>query len=165
MKRIIAVSDSHGDTENLRAAFLQARRHGTIDVAVFLGDGAADFEAVRPILMAEGTQCHAVRGNNDWGTQAPGEVCLMVNGVRFYCCHGHGLGVKYGLQRLWYAAQEREAKVALYGHTHCEHIALERDMQLINPGAVCERGRKRSAYAEIVVEDNGHIRPRLCPWE
>ena len=165
MKRVIAVSDSHGDVSALRAAFEQALRHGRVDAAVFLGDGLADFEAVRPMLMRSGVACHAVRGNNDWRFQDPAEILFTVNGVRFLACHGHTWQVKYGLERLWYAAREHEAHVVLYGHTHREKIDLEYGMHVINPGSVGERYRNGSAYAEILVEDNGFVCPSLCKWE
>ncbi len=164
-KRLIVVSDSHGDTEGLRAAFEQAAKHGKIDCAVFLGDGAADFETVKPILYAQGTVCHAVKGNNDWSSREQTELLFMVNGVRIYVCHGHTRQVKYGMNNLWYAAREREAQVALYGHTHREQIDQEHGVTLVNPGAVCERYRLRSAYAEILIEDNGFVRARLVKWE
>jgi len=165
MKRVIAVSDSHGDIEGLRLAFAQAASHGKIDVAVFLGDGLADFEAVRPWLTQRGTICYCVRGNNDWCSPEPREQCFLVNGVRFYLSHGHQWQVKFGPDRLWYAARECGAQVALYGHTHRERVDLERDVYLINPGSVCERRGGRSAYAEIQVEDNGYLRPSLRLWE
>lgn len=165
MKRVIVVSDSHGDAAALRAAFELARRRGPVDAAVFLGDGLGDFEAVRPALMMEGIACHAVHGNNDWRCQEPAEALLMVNGVRIYACHGHMWRVKYGLDRLWYAAREHEAQVALYGHTHRERIDLEYGVHFINPGAVCERNKARSAYAEVLVEDNGFVQASLCKWE
>lgn len=165
MKRIIVVSDSHGDAAALRAAFDQARRHGHIDAAVFLGDGLGDFESVCPALMMAGTVCHAVRGNNDWRYQEPAEALLVVNGVKIYACHGHMWQVKYGLDRLWYAAREHGAQVVLYGHTHRERIDLEHSVHFINPGAVCERYEARSAYAEVLVEDNGFVHANLCKWE
>lgn len=165
MKRVIAVSDSHGDAAGLHAAFEQAFRQGRIDAAVFLGDGLADFESIRPELMMKGVQCHAVRGNNDWRGQDPSEALLVINGARIYACHGHMWYVKYGLDRLWYAAREHEAHVVLYGHTHREKIDLEYGVQLINPGAVCERSQARSAYAELLIDDNGFVQPGLCKWE
>ena len=165
MKRVIAVSDSHGDASALRAAFEQALRRGRIDAAVFLGDGMGDFEAVRPALMAEGISCHAVRGNNDWSSQESAEILFRVNGVKFLACHGHTRYVKYGLDRLWYAALEREAQVVLYGHTHREKVDLEHGITFINPGSAGERGPNRSAYAEILVEDNGFVIPSLVKWE
>lgn len=164
-RRVIVVSDSHGDQEGLRAAFEQAARHGRIDAAVFLGDGASDFEGVKPLLFSQGTVCYAVKGNNDWSSREQAELLFSLGGVRFFACHGHTLQVKYGLDRLWYAAREREAQVALYGHTHRESVELERGIYLINPGAVCERYRLRSAYAEVLMEENGFVRARLVKWE
>ena len=164
-KRVIVVSDSHGDEEGLRAAFEQAEKHGKIDVAVFLGDGAREFESVAFSLESQGTVCHAVRGNNDWSSSEPNEALFTVNGVRIFACHGHTRQVKYGLDRLLYAACEREARVALYGHTHRERADFEYSIDLINPGAVCERSVNRSAYAELLVEDSGYVRTQLVKWE
>ena len=165
MKRVIAVSDSHGDVAGLRKAFEQARRHGSIDAAVFLGDGTDDFDTVRQMPFMQDTVCYAVRGNNDWHSYEEGEIVFQVGGVKFYACHGHQRYVKYGLDRLWYAARERGAQVALYGHTHCERVDFEGTVAMINPGSVCERSSRRSAYAEIIVEDNGFVQPCLVKWE
>ena len=139
MKRVIALSDSHGDKAALRAAVEQALRVGPVYAAAFLGDGLSDFAAVQPLLMEAGALCHAVRGNNDWGSREELAVSFLVNGVRFYACHGHEWHVKYGLDRLCYAAMECQAQVALYGHTHHAQVDLERGMYLVNPGAVCDR--------------------------
>ena len=165
MKRVIALSDSHGDKAALRAAVEQALRVGPVYAAAFLGDGLSDFAAVQPLLMEAGALCHAVRGNNDWGSREELAVSFLVNGVRFYACHGHEWHVKYGLDRLYYAAMECQAQVALYGHTHRPQIDLERGMYLINPGAVCDRFGGGVAYADIRVADNGGVRVSLCKWE
>jgi len=164
-KRLIAVSDSHGDAESLRAALEQAARHGKMDAVVFLGDGSADFEEVKSWLNLIGCVWYEVKGNNDWHSSEPAEIVFTVNGVRIYACHGHTRNVKYGLERLWFAAREKQAAAALYGHTHRERIDIEYGIHLINPGAVCERSRQRSAYAEIIVEDSGFVCPGLVKWE
>ena len=85
------------------AAVEQALRVGPVYAAAFLGDGLSDFAAVQPLLMEAGALCHAVRGNNDWGSREELAVSFLVNGVRFYACHGHEWHVKYGLDRLWNA--------------------------------------------------------------
>ena len=54
MKRVIALSDSHGDKAALRAAVEQALRVGPVYAAAFLGDGLSDFAAVQPLLMEAG---------------------------------------------------------------------------------------------------------------
>ena len=164
MKRVIVVSDAHGDLADLREAFEMARRAGPIDVAVFLGDGMREFDQLRPELTAEKTTCYAVPGNNDWSSHEPQEITFTVGKVRFFACHGHTRHVKYGLDRLFYAASEHEAQVALYGHTHRAKVDLDYGVQLINPGAICERFRNNTAYAEIRVEDDGSVLPYLIQW-
>ena len=164
MKRVIAVSDSHGCAAALREAFDLAWRAGPVDVAVFLGDGLADYTRLEGELLGRGALCYAVRGNNDWSSALPRDVSFMVNGVRFYACHGHEWHVKYGLDRLWYAAREYGAQVALYGHTHRADVEFEHGMYLINPGAVCEKYGGGAAYADIRVEDNGGVRATLQKW-
>lgn len=162
MKRVIAVSDVHGDIEGLRETLALAGRNGKIDAVVFLGDGMREFDQVREEL--QGITCYAVAGNNDWSTHEPQEVVFTMGGVRFYACHGHTRYVKYGLERLWFAAREREAQVVLYGHTHTAGIDIEYGMFMINPGAVCDRRVKGAAYAEIRVEDNGAVLPQIVHW-
>jgi len=164
-KRVIVVSDSHGAEADLRAALDQAVRHGKVDAVVFLGDGMSDFESLQPWLLARGTVFYAVKGNNDWSSNEMTEIVFTVNGVRFFACHGHTRYVKYGTDRLWYAAREREAKVVLYGHTHYEKFEDAYGVTMINPGAVCERSKRRSAYAEVMVEDNGFVQTCLVKWE
>lgn len=165
MKRVIAVSDSHGDVNSLRDCYELALRTGPVDVAVFLGDGADDFAQVRPEWEAQGTVCYAVAGNNDWRSADPQEIVFCVGRVVFYACHGHTRYVKYGLERLWFAAREREAEVALYGHTHAADISIEYGMYMINPGAVYARRSKGAAFAEILVHDNGGVQPGIVRWE
>lgn len=162
MKRVIAVSDSHGADSLLRKALEQAISRGKVDLVVFLGDGASDFEKLRDWLQQQGIGCHAVKGNNDWSSPNPLELTFTVNGVRFYACHGHSRNVKYGLDRLLYAAMEREARVALFGHTHRAFADVEYGIELINPGAVCDAFSVRCGYADVRVEDNGFVQVELC---
>lgn len=163
MKRVIAVSDSHGMVSRLRQALWHARERGVIDCAVFLGDGIADWQTVSLELKADNPQIrlYAVRGNNDWTSNAPMAECFTVNGVKFYACHGHQWHVKYGLERLQHAAVEQGARVALFGHTHHSYLASEYGCTFINPGTVCDSGTKSPVYADIRVEEDGRVRADL----
>ncbi|MDD3336248.1 MAG: metallophosphoesterase [Eubacteriales bacterium] len=161
MKRVIAVSDSHGMTGELRSAVLAAYQRGQVDAAVFLGDGYGDWKTVSTELKAlhPETKLHAVRGNNDWGDDAPMAQLFKMDGVTFYACHGHQHHVKYGLDRLMYAAREAEAQVALFGHTHQSCLTAEYGCWFINPGSVS--GFEAPLYAEIIIEEDGTVRPRI----
>lgn len=162
MKRMIAVSDSHGMVSELRRTLLHARQRGAIDVCVFLGDGLNDWETVSLELKADlpDVRLYAVRGNNDWSVGAPNAAVFTVEGVKVYACHGHQWHVKSGLDRLYCAAAEQEARIALFGHTHHSYLASEFGCTFINPGAVCDYCMGSAMYADIRVEE-GKVRADL----
>lgn len=166
MKRIIAVSDSHGDIAHLQNAVALAADKASIDVFVFLGDGMSDFEAMKPALLAHNPQMQLVFvcGNNDFGSQAPTLVEFTVCGRKLLATHGHLHHVKAGPRKLWYAAREREAAIALYGHTHASRLEEAYGVLLINPGAICNTPRRNPAFAEIMIKDDGTIKADLIPW-
>lgn len=164
-KRIVALSDSHGCSGNLSNAIRQAMKKGKIDLLVFLGDGLSDFEDQVPLLKASGIPYYAVRGNNDWRSEAPQEVTFEVNGLRFLATHGHTRGVKYGFDRICYAAAEQNAQAVLYGHTHQADARVYAGVYMVNPGAVCDFRRNAVAYADMIVEENGLLKPDLVKWE
>lgn len=161
--RVIAVSDSHGSADRLRDAVVQALSRGSIDVLVHLGDGLDDLDMVMPVLADGHTRVIGVRGNNDWRRADGAEIVFPLDGVRFYACHGSQWGVKYGMERLMFAAREREAGVALYGHTHVSAIDFEYGIWFVNPGALCSPRKDGIAYAEILT-NNGVARARLFRW-
>ena len=107
---------------------------------VILGDGMADYESVKSMPSLRETICYAVTGNNDWFSQEPQELLFTVNNVKIFACHGHTRYVKYTLDRLWYAAREREAQVVLYGHTHRADDTTDplTGIRAVNPGALCD---------------------------
>ena len=128
--KLLILSDSHGYLFYLEQ-ILQRERDA--DVILHLGDGGDDLNA-----MTEYTQGKAVyvcRGNCDSVVHGfPESLQLDFEGVRVFACHGHRYGVKYGLQKLYYAAKEAEARLCLFGHTHCPHSSFEEDFFMVNPG-------------------------------
>ncbi len=166
MKRLIAVSDSHGLASSLREAATLAMEKGRIDVFVFLGDGEHDFEKVRPLLLDHNPYIYisAVRGNNDYGSPLPDLDEFFLGSRKCIATHGHLYRVKYGLERLCYAAQEREATLALFGHTHHSHIEEAHGVLLVNPGSVSDSGLRKPAYAQLLVDENGQVQADLISW-
>ncbi len=157
--RIIVVSDTHGNTGNLRDAVIQALEGGKIDILVHLGDGCEDLERVRPMLDKD-TRVEAVLGNRD-RSGGKAESVFMADGVRFYACHGNQWDVKFGMERLSYAAQEREANVALYGHTHINETIFAYGIWFINPGSLGASRWGGATYAEIITDKDGTVHPKL----
>ena len=143
MTRSLICSDSHG----------AARRMGELvalekpDLLLFLGDGDMDLEKVRKLYPDLKTQ--AVRGNCDRATDAPLVRVLKLEGRTLYLSHGHEHNVKYdkALLRLRYAAAERGANAALFGHTHQQRLEDENGFLTLNPGSL-----KNGKYAVMVVD-------------
>ena len=151
MYRLGVISDSHGDTGSLRRAAIQL---ADCDAIAFLGDieqDAAFLSSVFPKTI------YAVRGNNDFSTDLPGEVVIEREGHRLLVTHGHKWRVKFELHSLMYRAMELSCDAALFGHTHAPMSDLVNGVMLLNPGA-CSGANATCAVIEF--RENG-LSPRI----
>lgn len=143
--RILVLSDSHGNVENMVRCVERAEP----DVILHLGDCVRDAEALRRQFPAIPMQ--TVPGNCDWGdTDAP-EVLTEYDGVRILMMHGHTRNVKLTALSAIYAAREVGAQVLLYGHTHYPVVDYDGTLWVMNPGSV-GRGHP-CTYGVITVAD------------
>ena len=98
---------------------------------------------------------YRVRGNCDYYDDVtPEQALLRLEGVRLLAVHGHRCGVKTGLLRLCYAAREKDAQVALFGHTHRGFCTQTDGLWLLNPGAC---GGRAPSYGVAELE-NGAVK-------
>ena len=131
--KVLILSDSHGNTYNVRAALAKHPDAGHI---IFLGDGERDFEylagdiGTRPLTM--------VCGNCDFGSQLNDKELVRISGNLVYCVHGHKQFVKYGLDSLMKEAEETGASLALFGHTHEQYTDYIDGLHIMNPGSINE---------------------------
>ncbi len=152
--RVGVFSDSHGDRRALKDAL---RKAGPLDAGCFLGDYYKDAS----VLIDEGIPTCVVRGNNDFGCDAPDEVTLSLGGVLVFCTHGHKYGVSYSLDRLHYKAKEKDAAIALFGHTHRPLLDNIGGLLMLNPGSVAyPRGNFAPTFALLEIRD-GTVNPRI----
>ena len=134
---ILVLSDLHGREERVRAVL---DRHGRADYLFFLGDGYLD--AHRALNRTNDPPFVGVRGNCDaFFCDAPEEMTLDLDGVRFFLHHGHTTSVKHGFGGLISAARRTNADVCLFGHTHEPHLSYEasegkKPFYLFNPGSI-----------------------------
>ena len=115
VRKILIVSDSHGKSENIKKAIDREKP----DMLLHLGDIEADTEEVRRWL-GEAIPAIFLRGNcDDYGNDNLRKTSVFeLNGHRFYCTHGHSIGVSVGLGNLICCAIENKCDIALFGHTH-----------------------------------------------
>lgn len=132
--KILVFSDSHGFLD-LMEATIEGEKP---DQVLHLGDHERDFLRIRgkyPEIPMEN-----VSGNCDFGTDTPDTRLITLGGIKLFMTHGHRYYVKSQYLRVVYAAQEKEADVLLFGHTHRAECFRENTMWVMNPGAAGRRG-------------------------
>jgi len=151
MKKLLVISDTHGRHAPIAVA---VARFGDIDMVIHLGDYSKDAAQLRKMTNKP---VYAVRGNCDIASTEEDEQLLHIEGVRVLMLHGHKQSVKTSLLRLGLYAHEKEAKLALFGHTHVPAERVYSGVRLYNPGSLGEpRGRKPSVG--LVTLEDGRIR-------
>lgn len=129
MKKILVLSDSHGNLSNMVAAF----RAESPDLVIHLGDCWEDAGRLQKTLA--GIPMERVPGNCDC-VREPAERVIMIEGKSVLCCHGHTFNVKAGYLNLELGARERGADIALFGHTHRVFYGTHNGITYLNPGSI-----------------------------
>lgn len=127
--KLLIFSDSHGCTDAMRNKILTY----SPDAVCHLGDYVADAEKLRTVFPD--IPFYSVKGNCDFCASAPSELSFSVFGFKIFACHGHNYYVKSGLISLCCAAEENEADICLFGHTHMPFLERRAGLTLLNPGA------------------------------
>ena len=152
--KICVFSDSHGYAANMISAIELEKP----DIVLFLGDGEKDLARLEEKFPE--LQIYAVRGNCDFGTKLKNLLIVKVDGVTIFMTHGHLSYVKYDyrLETLTSQALEAGADIALFGHTHEQHLSESNGVTLLNPGSA-GRGYY-PGYAVLEIE-NGRFHADL----
>ena len=129
MKRVLVLSDSHGNVNNM----ILAVRREMPGMIIHLGDCWADAEQLQKKCL--GIPLEQVPGNCDCRQEFL-ERILLIEGKKILICHGHTYNVKAGYMNLQYGAQEKEVDAALFGHTHRVFYDTYNGITYINPGSI-----------------------------
>ena len=147
---VLVFSDTHG----CFGPMLRAVRELSPDAVVHLGDGERDAAALKK--ECPGIPLFQVSGNCDYASALPDETVVTLGGVRTLLCHGHRYAVDWGrLDPLVYAAQEKDCRLVLYGHTHRAENTEIGGVKLVNPGTAGREPVKSFALLEIF--ENGGV--------
>lgn len=142
--KILVLSDSHGNFGNMVLAAEQTLP----DMIFHLGDFWRDGEALHDTFPA--LPFYQVPGNCDFRSAESPELLLTVLGKRILLCHGHTFGVKQSLLRTGYAAEEQQADLFLFGHTHRPLVDRRGSTLFLNPGSIGDP--VRPSYGIVTLE-------------
>lgn len=145
MKRLVIVSDTHGNEKGIEKLLPLIKENHYF---IHLGDGIRD---LAPALEDAGKKTYFCKGNCDFTYSVPEDGVLEVEDVKIYYCHGHQYGVKQSLLSLALATKSKGCSVGLYGHTHYASIDEYDGVTLINPGSMKFSVEQGGSYCYLVV--------------
>lgn len=125
--RVLIVSDNHGHPHLLYD--LVEKYHDTVDHMIHCGDSElAKDDLIWGVMTT-------VRGNKDDEPFKDVEIVTTEQG-NIMVTHGHLFGVSYGYDKIVQLAQENDAQIVCYGHTHVMNNTVLDGVRLINPGSI-----------------------------
>lgn len=145
--KIVVLSDIHGN-KNYMLNCIENEKN--IDAVIFLGDGLREIDYLR--LAYPDLKIYAVRGNCDFSYDEPSEALGGFDGALVFYTHGHGYEVKLTTSALKYAARQRGADIALFGHTHTPYYEYTDGLYVFNPGSCSSPRMGQPTYGVIEIE-------------
>ena len=108
---------------------------------------------------------HAVSGNSDFGS-GPDVLAFNFGSKKFVITHGHRYDVKYDRLRICLLAEENEADVCMFGHTHLPELFYHGRSLMLNPGSISlPKGNYLGCYGVVDISESGVIEGRVMARE
>ena len=130
--KLLVLSDTHRSLGFAYDAIEKERP----DAVLHLGDHLTDAEELS--FACQEPDFYYVPGNCDYAPTVPQSLTLEFDDVRVF-------------MTLAGAAKDAGAQLALFGHTHIQHMEERNDITLLNPGTAGRFGR--SGYAVVEITD------------
>ncbi|HEY4601146.1 MAG TPA: metallophosphoesterase [Cerasibacillus sp.] len=147
--RLLITSDSHGLTKEL--SDMKQRHH--VDWMIHCGDSELSMDAKEMDGFVK------VRGNCDYDNRLKHDITVTKNDFTFFITHGHLYHVKRDLMTLSYRAEEENAQIICFGHTHIAGAEKINNQIFINPGSIrLPRRRIEPTYALLRIVNNKRVK-------
>lgn len=150
--KILVFSDTHGSYEQAVEIINNTDR---VDAVIHCGDMLYDCLEMKKEIP-DSIPFYYVCGNNEFRSDVPTELSVVLGGKKVFITHGHLFGVRCGTDSLRKKINEG-FDIVLYGHTHQKHIEYYKDGIILNPGSMAFFS---GDYAVIEIE-NGAVRAKL----
>lgn len=120
------------------------------DLIIHAGDNFADSKYLHSMT---GVGIMAVKGNCDF-EHVEEELEFEVGNKKIFLCHGDNYGVKYGISNLEVKAENINADIVIFGHTHTPICLEKNNILYINPGSVSlPRGVDYRSFIILDIKD------------
>lgn len=156
-RKILVVSDSHGNHTNLRKAIeVFGPRGEQLEMLIHLGDLQCSLENLQKLVSCP---IEAVKGNCDIFGNLPITKLITIGKETVLLTHGHRYECKWSTTPMKELAKANGAGVVLFGHTHIPLIDNSPDVKMMNPGSISEPRQegRRPTYLVITIEEDEHL--------
>lgn len=144
MKKIVIMSDNHGDMYTLTDIKVLED-----DADYYIHCGDSEFYSLQGL---DGFV--AVKGNNDWNLDLPETARLDIEGRHLLITHGQYFGYFDCEKKMIQFLKKYNGDVLISGHTHMPLAKEENGLWLINPGSTSwPRGGSKRSYAVVTIDD------------
>ncbi len=154
-KKILVVSDTHGNNRNLTRAISHFGVKGkNLELLIHLGDSQGDLIDLKHLVDCP---VKAVRGNCDFSRDFPLADFVQIGEEKALITHGHRYGCKYSLETLKEMALANGASIVMFGHTHEPLVERGGEVTVLNPGSISQprQAGGRPTYLVITIEEDG----------
>lgn len=148
MKKILLISDTHGD----RTKFKEIIAKENPDITIHAGDFCIDYDEITNYCD------YVVAGNNDY--EGKEVLDFEIENLKFRLMHGHQFMKSLFSQskrnyELYEYAKENKIDILVTGHTHIETMFYHNDVLVINPGSLQlpRNTSMRKSYAVIYIDN------------
>jgi len=152
--KLLVFSDSHGYHEHLVETV--KKMQNDVTHVLHLGDGYNDYS--KCLNIKDNLIFNFAPGNCDFGTGYASTSTMDINNKKVLMAHGYQFDVKSTYNRICYFAEESNADICLFGHTHIPVDFYHNGILIFNPGSITfSRDLEIPTYGIINIDDNGKI--------
>ena len=131
----------------------------SVNAVAHLGDGWEDIHEL--MRKHPDLPLFAVTGNCDYGS-GPNSLTFRFASKKFIMTHGYRYYVKSDYLRICLWAEENQADVCLFGHTHVPDVFYAGSTLMLNPGSIgAPRGQGAASYGIVDVSETGVVDGRV----
>lgn len=146
MKKILVMSDTHGNTKIIDKILST----NIYDISIHAGDYTCSSVFINSRFD------YVVRGNNDFDNNSD-ELYFEIEGIKFNLQHGHLIGSYFQLDNYDYMKKvlyDKKVDILIHGHTHVSKIFEYENGIVLNPGSTTfPRGGSQKSYAIITIDN------------
>jgi len=157
--KVLVVSDNHKDEASLEELVNIYEEEG-IDLWLHAGDSEFGSDHIAWNTFK------TVKGNMDWESEFPMVRVETVAENPFVLLHGHKHQAKYSRDSMAAVAEENNAHIVFYGHTHVAKVDKMDEIFFINPGSITQpRGGLRIGSYAIYEQNDDDAMVRFYDWD